>query len=215
MRKPLTIHNTSEEPLSIHPATHHFIVNQELQESANEEVKSMKEEFKLVKERLDELTREVTFLRNSTLPTIAINVRVLLDAILYQMGRDPNQTRAQFIRSNTASIAKELTIPEQAVNIFHGVRFVPFWSTSFLTPFFHRRYVNDDDHADHVATSMGIADAISQLHISLEDRRVWNELFERYFRVSVKEVVTGTSSAGFLVDGRYLALGGLHGWELR
>jgi hypothetical protein len=113
--------------------------------------------------------RELMLLKESTHPIIPISLRTILDAHLMKLGfsKDGGQTRAEFIAMNQAAIASALGVhPDDVGYIFRN---------------FHKEGVT----SAHTATSLTVADAITQGGLSLSDSSMWQHIFKHTFGRSI------------------------------
>ncbi|KIM80614.1 hypothetical protein PILCRDRAFT_89567 [Piloderma croceum F 1598] len=140
------------------------------------------------------LMGSVQLLEHSTLVIKPINLQTILVAHLMQLGFSPQgpQSHIQYICKNAEAIASAL-----------GMR------PSYVKRFFEL-YCSGGDEYEHVATSLGISDAISQCDLPSYDLSLWKEIFLRTFNRTIAQEFAEAGRTVWKVDGRWIRSRDIH-----
>jgi hypothetical protein len=74
----------------------------------------------------------------------------------------------------------------------------------------YRLYCSGGDEYEHVATSLGIADAISQCDLPSYDLSLWKEIFLRTFNRTIAQEFAEAGRTVWNVDGRWIRSRDIH-----
>ncbi|KIM76293.1 hypothetical protein PILCRDRAFT_650461 [Piloderma croceum F 1598] len=140
------------------------------------------------------LMGSVQLLEHSTLAIKPINLRTILVAHLMRLGFSPqgSQSRIQYIRENSEVIAAALGM-----------------QPSYVERFFEL-YCSGGDEYEHVATSLGIADAITQCDLPSYDLSLWKKIFLRTFNRTITQEFAEGGRTVWKVDGQWIRSRDIH-----